>query len=335
MVVAFLTGLFNAGTSGEIDKEVTRNVFRDVISSLAEQFSLKSLESSLESKRAKTVGRGRYLYGPPSRQPAPPIAEADDQNSRNIATLLCNCLELNLPGELGQICEKMTTEVKTADVELFEVIYLPFLKQLSGMLPVNNSSAELSTLFQIILSTYIIRYVKAEPQPPNHWSREPVEECSCADHALLTAFLRDATRKEGRFSMAKKRRDHINPRYMSSKGLKTDTDTSRSPHTLVVTKTLEVHNDAHQAWQYRCMIARNHIKAIGDDSKLSTLLGDKKDAITLLDFESLRVMYPDALAQIEPLGASSSGGNRTLALPKKPRKTGGSVPVSAEVIELD
>lgn len=337
MVVAFLTGLFDAGTSGEIDKEVTRNIFRDVISSLAEQFSLKSLESSLESKRAKTVERGRYPFGPGSRRPVPLKAEADDQNSRNIATLFSNCIELDLTTELGQICEKLTTEVKTADVELFEIIYLPFLKQLSARLPGNNSSAEILVLFQTILSTYILRYVKAEPKPPNHWARDPITHCTCADHGLLNTFLKDYQRKTERFSMAKKRREHLESdfKYGGIKGMKTETDTSRSPHTLVATKTLEVYNDAHKAWQDRCMVARNHIKDIGGDSKLSALLGDKKNDITLLAFEILKAIYPDILVQTQPLGSSSSSGNRTLAPPKKPRKTPGSVPASAEVIELD
>lgn len=341
LVVAFLTGLFNAGTSGEIEKEVTRNFFRDVISDLAEQFSLQSLEKERENKNklAKIFEGDYYSFGPGPRRPKILRPEPDDQNSRNIATLLCNCQELDLPTELGQICDKLATEVKSVEVDLFEVIYLPFLKHLSGMLQDNNLPQEISSLFQTVLATYILRFVEAEPKRPNHWARDGATDSSCAgscaDHGLLNAFLKDPKRKTERFSMAKKRRDHLYWSFRNMKGVTTETDTSRSPHTLVVTKTHELFNDAHKAWQDRCMIARNHIKDIGQDSKLSALLGDKKDAITLLAFENLSVMYPDALAQTQPLASSSSNGNRALAPTKKPRKTPSSVPASAEVIELD
>ena len=131
MAMAFLTGLFDAGVSGEITESITHTIFKDVISDMADQFSLQSLDqASGVSKRLITVSswESRHLSQTGT------VAAPDYDNSKNIATLFCHCLSLGLETELEQIITKLVREMVNAPVSLFEVIYLPFLKALIDML---------------------------------------------------------------------------------------------------------------------------------------------------------------------------------------------------------
>jgi hypothetical protein len=49
MVLAFLSGLFSASSTGVMAMDIARNVFRDVISDLANYFNLK-IEDLLKAR---------------------------------------------------------------------------------------------------------------------------------------------------------------------------------------------------------------------------------------------------------------------------------------------
>lgn len=264
MAMAFLKGLFDNGISGEITESVAHAIFKDVISDLVDQFSLRNLDQAHGiSKRLMTASSLESLYlGQPRTMAVP-----DHDNSKNIATLLCNCLSLGLETELDQIMTKLIREVTKAPVGLFEVIYLPFLKVLIDMLQEKSISAQGSLfqrLFQMILGVYIIRYVQPEPVPPKDWTRPPVN-CGCSDCQDLNAFLRAPDRKVGRFAVNKQRRAHLHQKVDGS-GLTHETERRGSPQTLVITKNLAQHHAAYKAWEQRCNVAQNHIQNLGTES---------------------------------------------------------------------
>jgi len=327
MAIAFLTRLFDAGVSGEITESVAHTIFKDIISDLADQFSLQSLnQASGASKRLMTMNS----WEPRHLSQTGTVAAPDYDNSKNIATLLCHCLSLRLETELYQIITKLGREVMKTPVELFEVIYLPFLKVLINMLQDKSLSAQGSLfqrLFQMTLCTYIIRYVQPEPVPPKDWTRPPVS-CGCSDCQVLNAFLLAPDQQVGRFAVNKQRRAHLHQR-IDGTGLTHETERRGSPQTLVVTKNLAQHHAAHKAWAQRCNVARKHIQNIGPEALKEFLLEIHGPVISL----SANKLLPAVKAlqssnPLPPLTLGENASNHVLP-PVTKRK------VPAKVIVLD
>jgi hypothetical protein len=327
MAMAFLTGLFDVGVSGEITESVAHTIFKDVVSDLADQFSLQSLDQVPESsKRLMTASswESRHL----SQTGA--VAAPDCDNSKNIAILLCHCLSLGLKTELDQIITKLVREVVKAPVSLFDVIYLPFLKVLIGMLQeksLSSPGSPFQRLFQMTLGTYVIRYVRPEPVAPKDWARPPVS-CSCGDCQVLNAFLRAPDRQVGRFAVNKQRRAHLHGQIDGS-GMTHETERRGSPQTLVVTKNLAQHHAAHKAWAQRCKVAKDHIQNLGTEALKEFLLEIYGPVMSL----SANILLPAVKAlqrssPLPPLALNENASNRVLP-PITKRK------VPAEVIVLD
>jgi hypothetical protein len=322
MVVAFLTGLFISGSNAAINLDITRNVFQDVISDSVEHFSLRSLEIV---KVIKPYQASRY-----NRPASPPKEEIDNQNSRNVATLLSNCLELGLHNELERACAKLTAEVEISKVDLFGSVYLPLLKDLSAMIRGNESSPALQSLFQDVLSTYIVRFVKAEPTPPQDWKRRTTN-CNCADCQALNRYLASPMEKVGRFAMGMKRRQHLESQLPDKRGFATETVRSGNPQVLVITKTNAIYVHERTMWTERCNVALAHIQSIGEET-LRKLLGDKFDSIWSLSYTKAMEFTSKRPA---PLSAIENFSNGRILPPITKRKTPTSVPADADVIELD
>jgi hypothetical protein len=327
MAMAFLTGLFDAGVSGEITESVTHTIFKDVISDLADQFSLQSLGQVSEvSKKWITANswESRLL------SQAETVAAPDYDNSKNIATLLCHCLSLGLQSELDQIITKLVWEVAKAPISLFEVIYLPFLKALIDMLQEKSLSAQGSPfqrLFQMTLGTYVIKYVQTEPVPPKDWTRPPTG-CSCGDCQVLNAFLRAPDRQIGRFAVNKQRRAHLH-QQINGTGMTHETERRGSPQTLVVTKNLAQHHAAHKAWAQRCNVARKQIQNLGVEA-LKEFLSEIYGPVMSLSANKLQpsVKALKSLSPLPPSTLNEQASNRVLPAITK-RK------VPAQVIVLD
>lgn len=327
MAMAFLAELFDAGVSGEIPESVTHTIFKDVISDLADQFSLQSLDQAPKvSKRLMTVGSWETRHFSQTRT----VAAPDYDNSKNIATLLCHSLSLGLETELDQIITKLVSEVAKAPVNLFEVIYLPFLKALIDKLREKSLSTQDSPfqrLFQMTLGTYVIQYVQPEPVPPKDWTR-PSVSCRCSDCQALNAFLRAPDRQVGRFAVNKQRRAHLHQRIDSS-GMTHETERRGSPQTLVVTKNLAQHHAAHKAWAQRCNVARNHIQNLGMEA-VKEFLSEMYGPVMSLSANKL-LPSVKALQSSSPLSPSTSNENASnRVLPPITKRK-----VPAEIIVLD
>ena len=328
MAMAFLTGIFDAGTSGEVEESVAQTIFKDVISDMVDNFSLRSLGTAATTKK-RVTGYGSFAA---TRAPEAPVP--DDENSRNIVSLISHCLALKLTTELKGILNRLIEEATTLPVELFETIYIPFLKGLTTMLlekklPLQDLLFQM--FFQSMISIYIIRYVQSKPTPPKDWVRTKLT-CSCVDCRSVNTFLIDPQQRVGRFAVNKQRRQHLHSQFNGKIGFTHETERRGSPQTLVITKTQAAHQAATKAWSERSNIARNHLKSFPQDA-LKQLLGDKFKPNMALSASSA-LLGPAKSRQQEPLSSianPSAGPADREPPPIKKRK----VPSPAPVIVID
>lgn len=90
----------------------------------------------------------------------------------------------------------------------------------------------------------------SRPQEPRDWAcpSTPRDKCSCKPCAELTTFLHDPNQQTARFSYAEKIRKHL--QYtLDSRDFNFDTERTRSPYTLVVTKTKNEYDRTLREWE--------------------------------------------------------------------------------------
>jgi hypothetical protein len=266
--------------------------------------------------------------------PSEPVV--DQESSHNIATFLSACQELELNAELDQIIKKLLTEMKTAQLELFHGVYIRLLKLLVKRFSEDSivNNAPFQPLFRQILCHFIFRYVQPEPTPPKDWKQATVG-CRCADCQSLNRFLASPTEKVGRFSVAKKRRQHLHSVLdQAGSGCTHETERRGSPQTLIVTKTRARYQAAHRAWATRCSVANKHLEELGAEA-LKGLLGDIYGPIMTLSTSQLQLMISDkeSSAQTVALAANANASNRVLEPPTRRKVPSSSV--QAEVIVID
>ena len=324
MATAFLTRLFDAGITGKIEEKTTQTIFKDVISDLTDDFSLRSLGDLAISKKRATA----YRWA------APLVTQTivpDHYNSVNISTLIYDCATLELATELDQILTKIAKEAETAPIELYETIYMPILKSLSAWSPKENFTGHGSSFkqfYQSMLSTYIVRYVQMEPAKPASWARQRTS-CGCNDCLSLNRFLIDETQQIGRFPVGKARRAHLHSQLNGRAGFTHETERRGNPQTLVVTKNIGAYEASHKAWTERCNVARKHLKDL-EETSLKNLLAEKYVPIMALSPSKLtptsRQQQQQPLSSIVNSSESSSRG----ALPPITKRK---VPTKVVVIE--
>jgi hypothetical protein len=78
--------------------------------------------------------------------------------------------------------------------------------------------------------------------------------------------------------MSEKRRHHLESQVRGKAGFTYTTHTSGNPHTLIITKTQAVYEDAHKKWVERCKTAIVKIRSFNAEL-LRDLLDDKFDMI--------------------------------------------------------
>lgn len=333
MVVAFLAGLSHSERRGEIPEDVANTLFRDITTDLADSsFSLDALVLELAEMKRRSVPISHFMGVVTT--PSEPVF--DQESSHNIATFLSACQELELNAELDQIIKKLLTEMKTAQLELFHGVYIPLLKLLVKRFSEDSivNNAPFQPLFRQILCHFIFRYVQPEPTPPKDWKQATVG-CRCADCQSLNRFLASPTEKVGRFSVAKKRRQHLHSVLdQAGSGCTHETERRGSPQTLIVTKTRARYQAAHRAWATRCSVANKHLEELGAEA-LKGLLGDIYGPIMTLSTSQLQLMIWDkeSSAQTVALAANANASNRVLEPPTRRKFPSSSV--QAEVIVID
>jgi hypothetical protein len=195
---------------------------------------------------------------------------------------------LQLSTELNFLLSSLAEEARTITVDWFELTFLPFLKTLGSIIQELNLPTQHSpfqSLFQQVLSTYVERYVRPEPQPSKDWSR-PTVLCDCQDCPSLNLFLANPKQQVANFRVAGKRRDHIYSK-VSDTGIDQRTDrTSSVPYTLVLTKNTKCFEIAHKAWEERCIAAGDYLQTMDSEVGLKPFLADLYTPIVSLSMVS-------------------------------------------------
>jgi hypothetical protein len=195
---------------------------------------------------------------------------------------------LQLSTELNFLLSSLAEEARTINVDLFELTFLPLLKTLGSTIQELNMSMRHSpfqTLFQQVLSTYVERYVRSEPQPSTDWSR-PTVLCDCQDCPSLNLFLANPKQQVANFRVAEKRRDHMYSK-VSDTGIEQRTDKSSwPPFSLVLTKNMKYFEIAHKAWEERCIVAKNYLQAMDSEVGLKPFLAHPYTPIVSLSMVS-------------------------------------------------
>ncbi len=272
--IAFVAGLLKAGEEDRIGKSEVTQIFRQILPDLIPAISLKPVVSN---KRAWPDDS----MMDPKPEPATPV----QVDSEAIAYLLSQCEALGLSTKLEQLYSKLESEASSADGATLDSIILPFLQKFldTQQPPIHNPRVR-SFVHNLILA-YVKGYVQMEPTQPTDW-RRAAKGCGCADCRQLDNFLVDPVRETGEFSMAEKRRNHLNSKLMSgrhgygfayyvNRESEFDISTARvgSPHTLVVRKTDRTWRRVHDEWQVRADKAKERLKTL-DGIKVKEVLAE-------------------------------------------------------------
>ena len=242
-----------------------------------------------------------------------PMARADlDQpkicsiDANAAASLIDNCRTISLSEEHGALLGQLIVVSKVVDPSAFGTFFIPLLARLIELSRCNNiplNEAVPKAFFINVLETYLQRFVCLEPAKPRDWS-QPRVGCHCSDCHQLNRFLADPTQKTGSFSMAEKRRRHLEYKLPDT-GCTHETVRRGSPHTLVVTKTMKKWQDSHKAWKARCVTASHGFQTIGTEAMQEILGGSYEELVSL---RAVKLASP----------AETSAGPPTHAAPQAP-----------------
>lgn len=299
----FLVLLIESEQNGAVKNGMAKNICRDVLADLLPSFRLEI--SPPQSKRPR---HHDYYKSSLSEPQQPDLSEMD---ATDIANLIDYCRSVGLREEQEALKDHMVTASKTIWPEGFGSFFVPLLTHLvkiseRNSIPLNEQSFR--PFFKGILDNYVRRYVDFEPRKPSDWAQERRGCGHCGDCYGLGRFLTNPDQKVGRFSMAEKRRRHLEYKLHDS-GCTLDTERRGSPYTLVVTKTLKKWQDDHKAWSARCVEAGRSFQAIGVEA-LKRILQEDFEKCLDLKLESPR---PSAGEKSNPAVDSS-----TRPLPRVP-----------------
>jgi hypothetical protein len=97
--------------------------------------------------------------------------------------------------------------------------------------------------------------LKSITPDPKGWSQKVSVRCTCQDCQVLQEFLKSSTRVQVLFQMILKRRSHVEKQLAQLKCVSYSTDRSRSPHTLVVKKIQQSHEQKQVQQQIMVRVA--------------------------------------------------------------------------------
>lgn len=244
-----------------------------------------------------------YFYpGSYHRQPPTPTSAVDE-----FIDLIQRCrLVLHLPTEAQTLFVRGLPDLPGSDPTFWSNwrALLVFIKTiLKLLLPTpDNTMREIASEF-ITKSIQGLATHRASSRPiePKNWSRPRAqrnEKCSCAPCAALKTFLHDPNLRTGRFSHAKKTRQHLEY-SLDRDDFRFETESSRSPHTLIITKTNNAYDRDLREWEEDVRQFKQGVVELRSEM-MSELLGGDILAISGID------------KALERSGARGAGGAQPL-----------------------
>jgi DNA polymerase III psi subunit len=330
-VVEFLSSFFNPEGGHELRKEAAVKVLAPLLQDLIPAFNLKPrnvMQASHVSHLHSNANFFKWSFSQEKPTIEPIVAPVQGDA---LARLFNTILSLRLHEEASHLLNQIQREAEVQDAKYFPVMFLPFLQ---FMIPVWSAQGIeyddhiCQSLYQSILRSCLLRYVGKRPQPPTHWSRAPVS-CRCADCSWLNSFLVDKEKSVDYFSIAEKRRKHL--QYQLQGGDCTYiTQQNGIPYTLVVTKTRRAYEKLLTEWKRRCKDYVNETTGKFRRTVLRQLLGSEFEELT-------SVVLLDSSLPVTRQLIPSAGNSRASAAPKprvSPKRIAGTKRKAIEIIDL-
>jgi hypothetical protein len=283
MTVTFLTWIFDSAKPWRrVYSDEAKEIFKDFVVDAVDGFDFESLQLDCHSPFVS----GQAGNGDALRYVGPDECRENDSEAEMLAertaSFLCHCKTFGCDSELSWLVQKLNNKSLEAQPGVYRCFLLPLLREV--MTKLKNRSiavheAPFQSFFQQILSSYVVRFVKAEPQTFKDWAR-PNVACVCRDCRTLNNFLSSPTAESRRFARKKERRRHLGWALPSS-GFEFEED--KRP--LIITKLQLDYvcwnhpNDDHKKWLKRVDKARK-ILAEFPSELLKDLLLDLHEPIT-------------------------------------------------------
>ncbi|KAI9771775.1 MAG: hypothetical protein M1835_006386 [Candelina submexicana] len=276
--IEFTRRLFKAGEENRIPENAVSNVFRDLLSDLIPAFTLDVQTPSPKRPRFD------YVSYDSERSETSEDSEPSLISGEDLADLIEQCISLGLEDEVDQILTKLQTEISNVDTFALSTFVIPFLEEFLAILEdqqIPLSTPPYQSFIKHALNTYITRYVDLEPARPKDGTRKELEGkgCGCKDCKSLNEFLVDPAKKSTTFSMAEKRRKHIELRIGPIPHLKVETIRTTKPYSLKLEKCTEADwEEDHDRWEKRSNDVKGQMKELGLE-KLREVLGEQYDEL--------------------------------------------------------
>ena len=316
-ITRFLNGLVLADEQHKLRHEVALNVFQDVLSDFASEFSLSELAASKKAKIA--IPPSSIFSG--IRSNTNETEAASDVSGQDLAQLIRNCHHLGTSDSAEKLLDKIQAEAEKLDTSCFGSLLIPFLCSLVNGPDKHNvslSEPRYKTFYTRVIWLYAHRFLKTKPLPPATFAREGVSAC-CSDCAQLSTFLRDPNRATSRFPLAESRLRHLENKLYNCSARCT-TDRSVSPHTLVVTKTNDKYEKDLREWERRKQQTEESIGKLGQDA-LQELFAVQSPAAVLETSAIASALEPKQKVAKVPIkcGALRAGGDAGPWVPRSRR----------------
>ncbi len=200
---------------------------------------------------------------------------------------------MGLKDEMDQLIAKLKQEAGRADSVALAQVMIPSLRNLPQVMhdqAIPLVKEDYQELCKQVVSLYVFRYVRREPQRPPNWVC-PKKGCGCKECVHLDLFLNSPTRQTMGFTTTGPKRNHIEDRVRGLNEIRTSTKKNdRASHTLIL---MDWWQSSHDAWSSRCSSALVSVMGVGTNN-LKQLLGDKYDA--LVDLRQVKLTVPAVAA---------------------------------------
>jgi hypothetical protein len=254
--IGFLTTLYDASAQGIISEDIIRSIFNDVLPSLVKEFSILSIGPR-----------------PPTNCASDEWLQHAEKIASHLSALLQHCLRWKLGWTVDEIITKIVKEAAIAEEDFFIFLYLPFAKHLITDLKVRGLEAQSSPfqkLLQLLLGTWIVEHVKAEPR--NDLVRSSVL-CTCIHCKQLNKFLRNDNEVDHGFQLPADSIHHF-MLYKKQRPNRPDLTYKYIPslNSVLVTKNKIDFATVHGDWSHRIGVAKEILLEFPHDT-LAAFLG--------------------------------------------------------------
>jgi hypothetical protein len=273
-----------------------------------------------------------------SQEDSESTSQEDPESTRAEEILIIvDCyLKLGLTSEAAQLLGTGLPDVPDATSGLWEQwkLLFSFLKDLVKLLSQYedaNLRDQAKPFIIQMLHTAAEYFARTRPKEPRSWAQDKSkdykhERCSCGPCNALRLFLYSPKEQVGRFSYAQRVRSHLEYQ-LDRQDFKFDTDKSRSPHTLVVTKTRNKYHRDLDEWFKTIDGIR---KEFEDFNVLLEPLGINATQTADLDAQLVtRGLLKGAMQRARPLQPASASSKKATA----PKKAAG-VKRKSDVVDL-